>query len=29
MSLILGMVGRRGALDDLDGPGLDTLRSRC
>jgi len=29
MSLIMGMVGRRGALDDLDGPGLDTLRSRC
>ena len=29
MSLILGMVGRRAALDDLDGPGLDTLRSRC
>ena len=29
MSLILGMVGRRGALDDLDGPGLDTLRARC
>lgn len=29
MSLILGMVGRTGALDDLEGPGLDTLRSRC
>jgi uncharacterized protein (TIGR03083 family) len=29
MSLIMGMVGRRGALDDLAGPGLDTLRSRC
>jgi uncharacterized protein (TIGR03083 family) len=29
MSLILGMVGRRAALDELDGPGLDTLRSRC
>ena len=27
MSLILGMVGRKGALDDLDGPGVDTLRS--
>jgi uncharacterized protein (TIGR03083 family) len=29
MSLILAMVGRRGALDDLDGPGVDTIRSRC
>jgi uncharacterized protein (TIGR03083 family) len=28
MSLILAMVGRRGALDDLAGPGLDTLRAR-
>ena len=28
MSLILAMVGRRGALDDLEGPGLDTFRSR-
>lgn len=29
MSLILAMVGRRGATDDLSGPGSDTLRSRC
>ena len=29
MSMILAMVGRRGALDDLEGPGVDTLRSRC
>ncbi|MGZ8766620.1 MAG: maleylpyruvate isomerase family mycothiol-dependent enzyme [Acidimicrobiia bacterium] len=29
MSLILAMVGRRGALDDLEGPGVDTLRSLC
>jgi uncharacterized protein (TIGR03083 family) len=28
MSLILAMVGRRNALDDCSGPGLDTLRSR-
>jgi uncharacterized protein (TIGR03083 family) len=28
MSLILAMVGRRGALADLDGPGLATLRAR-
>jgi len=26
MSLILAMVGRRGALDDCTGPGVDTLR---
>lgn len=29
MSLIMAIVGRRGALADLEGPGLDTLRSRC
>ncbi|MGB8858206.1 MAG: maleylpyruvate isomerase family mycothiol-dependent enzyme [Ilumatobacteraceae bacterium] len=29
MSLILAMVGRKGALSDLSGPGLDTLRTRC
>ena len=29
MSLILGMVGRAGALADCDGPGLETLRSRA
>jgi len=29
MSLILAVVGRKGALNDLSGPGLDTLRSRC
>jgi uncharacterized protein (TIGR03083 family) len=29
MSLILGMVGRTAALDDCDGPGVDTLRSRA
>jgi hypothetical protein len=29
MSLILAIVGRTGALPDLSGPGLDTLRSRC
>ena len=29
MSLILAMVGRKGALDDCDGDGLDTLRSRA
>lgn len=28
MSLILAMVGRRGALDDCAGPGVDTLRQR-
>jgi uncharacterized protein (TIGR03083 family) len=28
MSLILAMVGRRSALDDCSGPGVDTLRSR-
>ena len=28
MSLILGMVGRRMALDDCSGPGVDLLRSR-
>lgn len=28
MSLILAMVGRSGALGDLDGEGLETLRSR-
>jgi uncharacterized protein (TIGR03083 family) len=28
MSLILAMVGRAGALDDCEGPGVDTLRSR-
>ncbi len=29
MSLILALVGRSGALVDLDGPGLETLRLRC
>ncbi|MEQ1788170.1 MAG: maleylpyruvate isomerase family mycothiol-dependent enzyme [Acidimicrobiales bacterium] len=29
MSLILGMVGRAGALADCEGPGVDTLRSRA
>jgi uncharacterized protein (TIGR03083 family) len=29
MSLILGMVGRTGALEDCDGPGVETLRSRA
>ena len=29
MSLILGMVGRTGALDDCEGPGLETLRARA
>jgi uncharacterized protein (TIGR03083 family) len=29
MSLIMGMVGRRGALADCEGEGLDTLRSRA
>jgi uncharacterized protein (TIGR03083 family) len=29
MSLILAMVGRVGALDDLAGDGLATLKSRC
>src|SRR5258706_3501673 len=29
MSLILGMVGRTGALDDCEGPGVETLRSRA
>jgi uncharacterized protein (TIGR03083 family) len=29
MSLILGMVGRTGALSDCDGPGVDTLRARA
>ena len=28
-SLILAMSGRAGALGDLDGPGVDLLRSRC
>jgi uncharacterized protein (TIGR03083 family) len=28
MSLIMGMVGRTGALDDCEGPGVETLRSR-
>jgi hypothetical protein len=28
MSLILAMVGRSGALDDCDGEGIATLRSR-
>jgi uncharacterized protein (TIGR03083 family) len=28
MSLILGMVGRKGALDDCTGPGVATLESR-
>jgi uncharacterized protein (TIGR03083 family) len=29
MSLILGMVGRTGALADCSGPGVDTLRERA
>ncbi len=29
MSLILALVGRAGALGDLSGPGVATLRSRC
>ena len=29
MSLILAMVGRTGALDDCEGDGVDTLRSRA
>ena len=29
MSLILAMVGRTGALADCEGPGVETLRSRC
>ena len=29
MSLILAMVGRAGALEDCDGPGVETLRSRA
>jgi uncharacterized protein (TIGR03083 family) len=29
MALILGMVGRTGALADCDGPGLETLRARA
>ena len=29
MSLILGMVGRSGALDDCNGDGVGTLRSRA
>jgi len=29
MSLILGMVGRTGALDDCEGAGLETLRARA
>ena len=29
MSLIMAMVGRTGAMDDCDGPGLETLRSRA
>ena len=29
MSLILAMVGRTGALDDCEGPGVETLRSRA
>jgi uncharacterized protein (TIGR03083 family) len=28
VSLILGMTGRKGAYRDLEGPGVDTLRSR-
>jgi hypothetical protein len=27
-SLMLATTGRRAALDDLDGPGVETLRSR-
>jgi len=29
MSLIMGMVGRASALDDCEGPGVETLRSRA
>ena len=29
MSLILAMVGRAGALEDCEGPGVETLRSRA
>ncbi|MDQ1511827.1 MAG: hypothetical protein QOG50_3671 [Actinomycetota bacterium] len=29
MSLIMGMVGRTEALDDCEGPGVETLRSRA
>jgi uncharacterized protein (TIGR03083 family) len=29
MSLIMGMVGRTGALDDCEGAGVETLRSRA
>jgi len=29
MSLILAMVGRTGALDDCEGPGVETLRARA
>jgi uncharacterized protein (TIGR03083 family) len=29
MSLILAMVGRQGAIGDLSGPGVETLRARC
>ena len=29
MSLILGMVGRTGALDDCEGAGVETLRTRA
>ena len=29
MSLILGMVGRKAALADCEGPGLETLASRA
>jgi uncharacterized protein (TIGR03083 family) len=29
MSLIMGMVGRAGALDDCEGAGVETLRSRA
>lgn len=29
MSLIMAMTGRRGALDDCEGPGIETLGSRC
>jgi uncharacterized protein (TIGR03083 family) len=29
MSLIMAMVGRAGALDDCDGPGVDALRARA
>ncbi len=29
MSLIMAMVGRRGALADCEGPGVETLSARC